>query len=173
MSKRAGSFVTAREVLDEVGKDAFRFFLLMPRSQTHMDFDLELAKKKAAENPVFYVQYAHSRICSIFAKIDDLKLTIDKLADLSLLKTKEELALIRHLINFPDLIEEIAANLEVNALTTYALETASLFHKFYETNQVISKDEKLTSARLVLLKATQTILKNTLELLGVSAPEKM
>jgi arginyl-tRNA synthetase len=171
MSKRAGNFVTAREVLDEVGKDAFRFFLLTPRSQTHMDFDLELAKKKASDNPVFYVQYAHSRICSIFRKAPEFK--IQNEADLSLLKTSEEIELIRHLLKLPYLIEESVKTLEVNPLTTYALEIANLFHKFYEKQLVISDDEKLTAARLALLKATQITLKNTLDILGVSAPERM
>jgi len=171
MSKRAGNFVTAREVLDEVGKDAFRFFLLTPRSQTHMDFDLELAKKKASDNPVFYVQYAYSRICSIFKKAPEFK--IQNEADLSLLKASEETELIRHLLKLPYLIEESVKTLEVNPLTTYCLEIANLFHRFYETQTVISKDEKLTQARLALLKATQITLKNTLSLLGVSAPEHM
>ncbi len=169
MSKRAGNFVTAREVLDEVGKDAFRFFLLTPKSSTHMDFDLELAKKRASDNPVFYVQYAHSRICSIFKKAPRENSAVD----LSLLKTSEEISLIRHLLKLPYLVEEAASSLEVNPLTTYAMEIATLFHKFYETNLVISKDEKLTQARLALLRATQITLKNTLDLLGVGAPEHM
>ena len=172
MSKRAGTFVTAKEVLDEVGKDAFRFFLLMPRSQTHMDFDLDLAKKKASDNPVFYVQYAYTRIASIFKKAEIPNIKAKK-ADLSLLKTKEELALIRQLINFPYLIEQIAVSFEVNGLTTYVIEIANSFHKFYEANHVISKDKEMTLARLSLLKATQIVLKNTLDLLGVSAPEEM
>jgi len=168
MSKRAGNFVTAREVLDEVGKDAFRFFLLTPRSQTHMDFDLELAKKRASDNPVFYVQYAHSRICSVFKKAPGLVP-----ADLSLLTAPEEIALIRHLLKLPYLVEDVLKTLEVNPLTTYATEVATLFHRFYETQKVISADEKLTQARLALLKATQITLANTLSLLGVSAPEHM
>jgi arginyl-tRNA synthetase len=171
MSKRAGNFVTAREVLDEVGKDAFRFFLLTPRSQTHMDFDMELAKKKASDNPVFYVQYAYSRICSIFKKAPEFK--VQNEADLSFLTTLEEIELIRHLLKLPYLIEESVKTLEVNTLTTYALEIANLFHRFYETQTVISKDEKLTQARLALLKATQITLKNTLGLLGVTALEHM
>jgi arginyl-tRNA synthetase len=173
MSKRAGNFVTAKEVLDEVGKDAFRFFLLTPKSSTHMDFDLELAKKRASDNPVFYVQYACSRISSIFARIKNDELRIKNDVDLSLLKTEEEISLIRHLLKLPYLVEEVVKSLEVNPLTTYALEIANLFHKFYETQMVISKDEKLTQARLALLKATQITLKNTLSLLGVSAPEHM
>jgi len=169
MSKRAGNFVTAKEVLDEVGKDAFRFFLLTPRSQTHMDFDLELAKKKASDNPVFYVQYAYSRICSIFKKAPAL----GSRADLSLLKTQEEIELIRHLLKLPYLVEEAVNSLEVNPLTTYALEIATLFHKFYEKQMVISDNQELTQARLALLKATQITLRNTLSLLGVSALEHM
>jgi arginyl-tRNA synthetase len=169
MSKRAGNFVAAKEALEEVGKDAFRFFLLTPRSQTHMDFDLELAKKKASDNPVFYVQYAYSRICSIFKKAPALGSN----SDLSLLKTEEEIELIRHLLKLPYLIEEAVNTLEVNPLTTYALEIANLFHKFYEKQMVISDNQELTQARLALLKATQITLKNTLSLLGVSAPEHM
>ncbi len=170
MSKRAGTFVTAREVLDEVGKDAFRFFLLMANSSTHMDFDLELAKKKASDNPAFYVQYAHTRIASIFEKAPSKNF---EGADFSLLKEKEETELIRKLTEFPDLVEEVSKTFAVNNLATYAIDLASFFHKFYEKEQVIGKDEKLTQARLALLKATQITLKNTLDLLGVSAPEKM
>jgi arginyl-tRNA synthetase len=169
MSKRAGDFVTAGEVLEEVGKDAFRFFLLSQRSQTHMDFDLELAKKRASDNPVFYVQYAYTRISSIFKKAEGKF----EGADLSLLKEKEEIDLIRKLLVFPSLVEDVYKNMEVNSLTSYALDLAGLFHKFYEANQVITKDSKLTSARLALLKATEIVLKNTLDLLGVSAPQEM
>ena len=169
MSKRSGTFVTAREVLDEVGKDAFRFFLLRTSSETHMDFDLELAKKKANENPVFYVQYAYSRINSIFSKAEE---AISK-PDTSLLIEPEEVALIRQLLKFPELIEEVSYTFAVNTFTTYVIEVATLFHKFYETHKVISEDKKITQARLGLLKATAVVLKNTLDLLGVSAPAHM
>ena len=170
MSKRAGSFVTAKEVLDEVGKDSFRFFLLMSNSSTHMDFDLDLAKKKASDNPVFYVQYAYTRISSIFEKS---KVKNFEGADFSKLSKKEEIDLIRKLTEFPDLVMEVSKTFAVNNLCTYAVDLASIFHKFYEKEQVISKDKDLTQARLALLKATQITLKNTLDLLGVSAPEKM
>lgn len=169
MSKRAGTFVTAREVLDEVGKDAFRFFLLMPRSQTHMDFDMELAKKKAADNPVFYIQYAYSRICSVFKKTD---IDFDN-PDLSLLTQKEEMDLIRTLITLPNLVEKVTKTFEVNSFCNFSLEIANLFHKFYESQRVLSEDKELSKARLTLLRATQITLKNTLDLLGVNAPEKM
>ena len=170
MSKRTGSFVTAREVLDEVGKDAFRFFLLRSSPETHLDFDLELAKRQASENPVFYIQYAYSRICSIFKKAPKISFSNP---DVSLLTAKEEVALIRQLLKLPLLIEEVSYTLAVHSFTNYALELATFFHKFYETQQVISEDSKLTSARLALIKATQITLKNTLDILGVSAPEKM
>jgi len=170
MSKRAGSFVTAREVLDEVGKDAFRFFLLRSAPETHMDFDLDLAKKQASENPVFYVQYAYTRICSIFAKAENNTFGS---ADVSLLTHAEEVALTRHLLKLPGLIEEVSYTFGVHAFTTYTMELATLFHKFYEAHRVISEDKKLTQARLALLEATRITLKNTLDLLGVSAPEKM
>jgi arginyl-tRNA synthetase len=170
MGKRLGNIITAREVLDEVGKDAFRFFLLLPKYSTHMDFDLDLAKRQASDNPVFYVQYAYSRICSIFKKAGETNFSS---ADFSLLTQKEELDLICKLVILPEIIEEIAKNFAVNNLTTYVLEVATAFHKFYEAQQVISDDKKLTQARLALLKATQITLKNTLDLLGVSAPEHM
>ncbi|HYM65600.1 MAG TPA: arginine--tRNA ligase [Candidatus Sulfotelmatobacter sp.] len=170
MSKRAGTFVTAREVLDEVGKDAFRFFLLMQNSSTHMDFDLELAKKKASDNPVFYVQYACTRIASIFEKANVKNFNG---ADFSLLVEKEETDLIRKLTQFPDLVLDVSKSFYINLLANYALDLASLFHKLYEKHQVVSKDENLTNSRLALLYATQITLKNTLDLLGVSAPEKM
>ncbi len=168
MSKRAGEFVTAREVLNKVGKYAFRFFLLMAGPDTHMDFDLELAKEKANENPVFYVQYAHSRISSIFKKSSYFKNP-----DLKLIKEKEELELLRHLVKFPQLVGEISHNLLVHKLTNYVFEVSSLFHKLYESHQVISKDKNLTRSRLALLKATQIVLQNTLDLLGVEAPDHM
>jgi len=170
MSKRAGNFITAKEVLDEVGKDAFRFFMLMHNSQTHMDFDLELAKKRQSDNPVFYVQYAYSRICSIFKKKDKVDLSN---CDYSLLTSSEEVDLIRLLIKLPELIEEISTSFTVNLLTAYVINLASLFHHFYEKHTVISEDVKLTEARLALLFATQIVLKNTLDILGVSAPSKM
>jgi len=168
MSKRLGKFITAREVLDEVGKDAFRFFLLTSGPDTHMDFDLELAKKRANENPVYYVQYAYSRIHGIFKKQSDF---INP--NVSLLKEKEEIELIRHLIKLPELLEEISENFSVHFLTSYSLELANLFHKFYEVHQVVSNDKEKTKARLALLSATKVVLKNTLDLLGVEAPERM
>jgi arginyl-tRNA synthetase len=170
MSKREGEFITAREVLTEVGRDAFRFFLLSIRPQTHLDFDSELAKKRSSDNPVFYIQYANARISSLFEKVKDV--SFEK-SDMSLLLENEELDLLRRIIKFPELLEDISQNFAVNNLTMYALELATLFHKFYETHKVISEDQELTKTRLLLLKATQITLKNTLSVLGISAPDRM
>lgn len=170
MSKRTGDFVTAREVLDIVGKDAFRYFLLTSSPETHMDFDMNLASKKAKENPVFYIQYAYARISSIFKKSDNGEF---KDADLSLLKAENEILLLRHLVKFPQFIESISSNLYVHQLTNYAYDTANLFHRFYESEQILSTDKKLSSARLALAKATEIVLKENLTLLGIESPKKM
>jgi arginyl-tRNA synthetase len=169
MSKRAGNFVTAQEVLDEVGKDAFRFFLLSRSPNTHLDFDLELAKKQSSENPVYYVQYAHARLSSILNKAESLEGNVDY----SLIKEEEELKLIKKLDKFEDLFKEICQTLEVHRLTFYALELAEAFHSFYEKHKVLGPNKELTKARIDLVRSTKIILKKTLKLLGVSAPEKM
>lgn len=169
MSKRAGNFVTAREVLDEVGVDAFRFYLLRFSPQTHMDFDIELLKQQSNKNPVYYVQYAYVRMVNIINKMESIENI-----DYSLLNSKPELDLIKHLLNFPDLIEEIAVNFQVQQLTEYAIYLADLFHKFYENCPVLQADsEELMQARLVLVRSSKITLANTLKLLGVSAPERM
>ena len=169
MSKRAGNFVTAIEVLDEVGKDAFRFFMLMNQPSTHMDFDLEQAKNKSADNPVYYVQYAHARAGSILRKAQ-----IDfSNANLKLIKEKPELRLIRKIIKLPELVEDISQNFAVHLLASYSIEVADLFHKFYEEIQVVSEDVELTKARLSLVSAIKITLANSLRLMGVSSPETM
>ncbi|MDO8560975.1 MAG: arginine--tRNA ligase [bacterium] len=170
MSKRKGEFVTLEEVIDEVGVDAARFFFLMYSPDSHMDFDLELAKERSVKNPVYYVQYAHARIISIFKKAKKQKLGV---ADFSLLKEKEEVSLIKKLIQFPEAAEDAARDYQVMRLTRYAMELARSFHNFYEKNRVITEDKNLTATRLQLVKATQIVLQNVLALLGISAPEKM
>lgn len=185
MSKRAGNFVTAREVLDEVGKDAFRFWLLKFAPQTHMDFDLELLKLQSNKNPVFYVQYAHARMSNILKKFQivsketafgrtNFKFQISINIDYSQLKHINEVNLIKHLLLFPDLISELANNLQVHQLTEYAVILADLFHKFYEKCPVLqAENENLKMARLALVQASKITLANILYLLGVSAPERM
>lgn len=178
MSTRAGEFVTLKEVLDEVGRDACRFFFLLRAPDSQLEFDLELAKKQSKENPVYYVQYVHARCCSIFKEAEK---TIDlnrsngyKDIDFSLLGTKEERDMVKKLVFFGDTLDLCLRSNSPHHLTTYLMETADLFHSFYEKCKVINtSDEKLTFARLTLVKAVKERVKTALELLGVSAPERM
>jgi arginyl-tRNA synthetase len=176
MSKREGTYVTLDELIDEVGQDVTRFFFLERALNTHMDFDLDLAKAHSQKNPVYYIQYAHARICSILNKsqISNIKNQTNTKSQISKLKEPEEIALIKKLIKLPEIVEEIVGDYQVQKLPTYAIELADSFHRFYEKCPVInSGDNNLTAARLLLLKATQIVLKNTLDLMGISAPEKM
>jgi arginyl-tRNA synthetase len=175
MSTRAGEFVTLREVVDEVGRDAARYNFLMRRSDSHLDFDLELAKKQSNENPVYYVQYAHARICSIlrFGEERGYRIPVYGEVNLSLLNLPEEIQLIKIITRFPELIEGAALTMEPHRLTFYLNEVAAIFHSYYNKYKVISDDEELSKARLFLVKSILTVVKNALRLLGVSAPEKM
>ena len=175
MSKRAGNFVTAKEIIDEVGQDAFRFFLLMFDPATHMDFDLTKAKKESPENPVYYVQYAHARVNSILKKAQKEGYEHKNLGetDTSLLKEPQELAIIKQLIRFPELTEDISENLAVHLLTSYSMRVADMFHKYYEKVRVIGDDKETMIARLAFVTAVKTILRNALQLMGISAPEHM
>ena len=177
MGKRQGEFVSLREVLDEVGNDAARFFFLMRKSDSHLDFDLELAKKESSENPVFYVQYAHARIASIFeqARQSGVEMT-DRSAravKLERLSEPEELALIKHVIQLPEAVEESVNELEPHRLVFYLLELAGEFHRYYNRFRVVSDDADLTKARLILLRSVQKVIGGGLTLLGVTAPLKM
>jgi len=175
MSKRSGDLVTAREVLDEVGKDAFRFYLLMFDPSTHMDFDLKQAKEKSKDNPVYYVQYAHTRASNILktAKESGFSHREFNNSDTSLLRDEAEWALMRKLLKLPELIEDVSKNFAVHLLPAYAIDLSDLFHKYYERERVIGDDRKLSNARLNLVFATKIVLRNTLNLLGISAPDRM
>lgn len=175
MSTRSGEFVTLKEVVDEVGRDAARFFFLMRRSDSQLDFDLELAKRQSSDNPVYYVQYAHARICSIFDSAREKGLIPDSFTDISLdkLDTVEEMQLIKFLAGFTAVVEGSALAFEPHRITYYLQELASLFHSFYNKNRVITEDLELSAARLFLLSCTAQTLKNGLLLLGISAPERM
>lgn len=172
MSKRAGTYVTAKEVLDEVGPDALNFFLLMHAPSTHMDFDLDLARERSQQNPVYYVQYAHARCASILknAGMRNEELGIREIV---LLKEKEELELIKKMLQLPEAVEDTAGDFQVHRLTRYATELARAFHHFYEKHRVITEDTALTAARLSLIEATMTTLRNVARLLSIGAPEKM
>jgi len=176
MSTRSGEFVTLREVLDEVGKDAARYNFLMRRSDSHLDFDLEIAKKQSNENPVYYVQYAHARICSIIRMAQQehgIALPVYKDINSALLNEQEEMTLIKLMTRYPEVIEGAARSLEPHRLTFYLNELASVFHGYYNKNKVISDNKELTAARLFLIKAISIVLGNALKILGVNAPEKM
>ncbi len=187
MSKRAGTYVTLDELLGEVGLDITRFFFLQRSANTHLNFDLNLAKEQSAKNPVYYVQYAHARICAILRKCGNLKFKTSNqpygesacerpvkiISNLKLLKNPAELALIKQLIKLPEIVEDTTKDYQAQRLPQYAIDLADTFHKFYENCRVIGDDKNLARARLDLIQATKIVLKNTLDLMGISAPEKM
>jgi arginyl-tRNA synthetase len=174
MSTRSGEFITLREVLNEVGSDAARFFFLTKRSDSHLDFDLDLAKKQSRDNPVYYVQYAHARICSIFriASERDIPVNIHG-SNLDLLILDEEMKIIKQLADFPDMLSESADALEPHRITFYLVELADAFHSYYHDNRIIQDDQSLMNTRLFLVDAVRQVLACGLGILGVSAPERM
>jgi arginyl-tRNA synthetase len=175
MGKRTGEFVSLEEVLEEVGRDAARFFFLMRKSDSHLDFDLELAKKQSSDNPVFYVQYAHARVASIFeqAAKSGIALGAHDSVAVERLELAEELELVRRMIQFNDVVEESVRELEPHRLVFYLLELAGEFHRYYNRHRVVSDDKELSRARLLLLENVQKTIRQGLEILGVSAPLKM
>jgi len=169
MSKRTGIYVTIDELIDEVGLDVARFFFLTRGSDTQFSFDLDVAKEKSEKNPVFKVQYAHARICSLLKKADKTVNT----KYLSLLQDPAEIDLLTKLVKLPEIIEDTARDYQLQRIPQYALELAEAFHKFYEKCRVVTEDKQVTLARVALVRATKIVLKNTLDLMGVSAPLKM
>lgn len=172
MSKRTGTYVTLEELVEEIGADAARWFFLQRTPETHLDFDITLAKERSEKNPVYYVQYAHARIASIMRK-SNLKSQISKRVRYDLLNHPSELALMKMLVRLPEFVEEIAESHQAHRLTAYAHDIATAFSVFYRDCTVLSDDSKLTNARLALCRATQIALQNTLRLMGISTPEKM
>ncbi|HTP66670.1 MAG TPA: arginine--tRNA ligase [Geobacteraceae bacterium] len=175
VSKRAGSYVTLRYLIDEVGRDATRYFFVMRKPDSQLVFDIDLAKQRSLENPVYYVQYAHARICSIFGNAAEKGIILPPAEDISLspLATGEEMAIIKSLAIFPEVVEGGAASFEPHRVTSYLQELAGQFHSFYNRNRVVTEDPELTLARLFLLKCIGRTIRNSLALLGISAPEKM
>ena len=174
-SKRTGELITLRELVDEVGPDACRYFFLARSPEAQMDFDLELAKRESADNPVYYVQYAHARIASILKNAREQRIDWSS-GDVSLLRDDAELALIRKMVLLPELVDAISRTLEPHHLPHYALELATAFHWFYQQCRVISshpEDAAITRARLKLVEAAQVVLARTLNLMGMAAPEQM
>jgi arginyl-tRNA synthetase len=172
VSKRSGDIITLREVIEEVGPDPCRFIFLSRSADSQMDFDMELAKRQSAENPVYYVQYAHARIASILRLAKQREIGYSQ-GDVSLLTTEPELTLIRRLILLPEIMERVAVALEPHHLPYYAQDLATVFHSFYKQCRVVSEDEALTRARLKLVKASQLVLVKVLSLMGMSTPETM
>ena len=175
MSTRKGEFVTLKELMDDVGVDAIRFIFLSRSLEAGLDFDVELAKKQSQENPVYYVQYAHARICSVFKKAKEKG--IEKIENTkinwALLSGKEEIELMKLLEEFPSVVEASALYFAPYKITYYLLDLAKNFHEFYTNYRILGEDENLTHTRLALCLACKNVFKNGLELLGVSAPEKM
>ena len=174
MSKRTGTYITLDELIDEVGLDVARFFFLTRSPDTHLNFDLDLAEEQSEKNPVYYVQYAHTRIASILRKLKTknkkLKITAKSL---KLLNHSSELSLIKQLVRLPEVVEDTANDYQVQRLPQYAVDLATAFHQFYRDCRVINEDKNLQEARLALVLATQITLGNTLSLMGISAPARM
>ena len=174
MSKRTGKAVTMRDLVEEVGLDATRYFFAMRSADTHLDFDLDLAVSQSNENPVFYAQYAHARICSIIRQAKENNLTIDHNQDFSSMTSEKEIDVLKKIGEFPEAVGEAAEKRMPHRITNYIYELASAFHSFYNAEKVLDMEHvEKTQARLALIKAVQITLKNALALIGVSAPEKM
>ena len=175
MSTRAAEFVTLREVLDEVGKDAARFMFLTRRSDSHLDFDLEVVKKESSENPVYYVEYAHARIVNIFKQAAARGIQAPPLegVDLSILSLHEEIKMMKLIASYPELVEASALSLEPHRITFYLLDLATALHNYYFHHRVITDDMQLTNARLILMQGIMHVLRNALAILGIRAPESM
>ncbi|MFA7208250.1 MAG: arginine--tRNA ligase [Synergistaceae bacterium] len=175
MSKRAGTIITLREIMDEVGVDATRFFFVMRRCDSTLDFDLELAKKATSENPVFYVQYAHARICSIYRELEERGVTLPGIEefDVSLITDQSEINLAKAISRLPEEVAKSADEFAPHRIAYYATELAEAFHSFYNSQRILGVDEPVMKTRILLMEAAKITLKNVLGLLGVSAPEKM
>jgi arginyl-tRNA synthetase len=177
MSKRAGTFVSLRDLLDWVGRDATRFFLASRKADTEFAFDVDLALSHSEDNPVYYVQYAHARICSVLAQAAEQGAALDEAgalqADLAPLTTAREMGLLARLSDYPDLLAEAAQTLAPHQVTFYLKELAAQLHGFYNAERILVDDPGVRAARLALLLAVRQVLRNGLGLIGVSAPERM
>jgi len=175
MSKRTGTTVSLDELIDEVGRDAARFFFVMRSPDSHLDFDLDLAKEESQDNPVYYVQYAHARICSIFRQAEAAQVSLGDIAsaDPALLVEEEESLLLRKIADFPEENVIAARTMAPHRIARYVLDLAGLFHSFYNHHRVLGVDPELQAARLLLMYITRITIKNSLDVLGVNAPERM
>lgn len=173
LSKRTGQTVTLAELIEEVGTDAARYFFIMRSMDSQLDFDLDLAKSRSNENPVYYIQYAHARICSIFRQAAENGLSVGEAPELSLLQDDTEVAIINKLQEYEEEIDRAAAEYAPQRIARYAYELAGCFHSFYNQCRILGVDDKLAEARLALVNVTAHTIRHALGILGVSAPEKM
>ena len=175
MSKRAGNFVTLRDVVQDVGADAARYIFLTRKTDSHLDFDLDIAKEQSRENPVYYVQYAHARIASVFREVETRNIAVPTrdTVKIDLLDTEEEQNIIKALAKYPEMIEESALAYEPHRLTFYLQDLAGLLHNYYFKHRIITEDMARTGARLFLMKQVKTVIQSALKILGVTAPERM
>jgi len=171
MSTRAGRFVLLRDLTSELGRDVVRYFMVARKPEAHLQFDLDLARAESLDNPVYYIQYAHTRIASIFRKAE--KIADPRTVDLSPLQSPSELDLIKRLDSFPQVIEEAALRFAPHLLAEYALGLARAFHAYYADYRVLGEQSEVMQARLALLTAIQGVFKSSLEILGMSTPEMM
>ena len=174
MSTRSGEFVTLKQLRQDVGQDAARLFYVMRRADQHMDFDLDLAREQSSDNPVYYLQYAHARICSVMRQCEERGWTIDlQGANLSRIDNEHEQAVLRHLSLYADRVLSAAERREPHIVVNYLRELANLFHSWYNAIQFLVEDDELRNARLALCAAIRQVMKNGMTLMGVSAPESM
>lgn len=175
MSKRAGNFVTLRDVVQDVGADAARYIFLTRKTDSHLDFDLDIAKEQSRENPVYYVQYAHARIASVFREVETRNIPVPTrdTVKIDLLDVEEEQNIIKALAKYPEMIEEAALAYEPHRLTFYLQDLAGLLHNYYFKHRIITEDLARTGSRLFLMKQVKTVIQSALKILGVTAPERM
>ena len=173
MSTRKAQYVTLDELIKEVGIDVTRYFFLMRGMNSHLNFDIELAKDESDENPVFYLQYAHARLCNILKHAESLKHDVDLDTDLSFLSNDSEINIIKTIMEFPLIIKNSSNSLEPQLITNYLYDLASKFHKYYAHERIVTNNKQITAARLVLIKCIKIVLNNGLTILGINAPEKM
>ncbi|MCX8069502.1 MAG: DALR anticodon-binding domain-containing protein, partial [Thermodesulfovibrionales bacterium] len=175
MSKRAGDFITLREVIDEIGPDTTKFLFLFRRHDTPLEIDIEKAKEQSSDNPVYYVQYAHARICSILerAKIDGIDFNIEKIKGYNISLNEDELRIVKKILSYPMVFKSTVRTREPHRIAFYLYELAGLFHPYYHKYRVITDDEEVTMSRLALCISAKIVFNEGLSMLGVSAPEKM
>ena len=173
MSTRQANFITLDQLIEELGSDVVRYFFVMRSMNSHLDFDLDMAKDQSEKNPVFYLQYAYARICNIIKQAEKEKLNRNKFYNLTLLSHEDEIIMLKHMVRFPEVIDIAYENLEPQYIANYLQQLASFFHKFYSHCKVITNDADLTNTRIQLIKAVKIILSNGFNILGISSPERM